>query len=93
MKPLNIADAAMALNVHESTISRITNGKYIVTPRGVFELKYFFPSHVSTQAGDVCSAISVKAHIQEIIGVETFEHVLSDAELAMQLQKNKRQEN
>ncbi len=87
MKSMNIADAALALNVHESTISRITTGKYISTPRGVFELKYFFSSHVSNQAGDFCSAVSVKALIQKIISQETFEHIFSDAELTEKLRE------
>ena len=85
MKPMNIADAALALGVHESTISRITTGKYIVTPRGLFELKYFFSSHVSAQNGDLCSAVSVKALIESLIAQETFEHVLSDADLTNML--------
>lgn len=81
MKPMNIIDVSQALNLHESTVSRVTTGKYIATPRGVFELKFFFPSHVSTQAGDECSATAVKAHIKDIINHEVDGHVLSDNEL------------
>jgi RNA polymerase sigma-54 factor len=82
MKGMNIADVALALNLHESTISRITTGKYIATPRGVFELKYFFPSSVGTISGDMCSATAVKAYIKEIINQETHDHILSDSEIA-----------
>lgn len=87
MKPMNIIDAANALGLHESTISRITNGKYIATPKGVFELKYFFPSYVATQSGDTCSATSVKAYIKEMISTETLSHVLSDADLVEKLKE------
>lgn len=87
MKPMNIIDVAQALNLHESTVSRVTTGKYIATPRGVYELKFFFPSHVSTQTGDECSATAVKAHIKEIIEHENGEHVYSDSEIAEILQK------
>lgn len=87
MKSLNIADAAQALEVHESTISRVTTGKYIATPQGVYELKYFFPSYVSTQSGETCSDTAVKACIQEIISAETSNHVYSDNEIAEMLQK------
>ncbi len=85
MKSMNIADVAQELDLHESTISRVTTGKYIATPRGVFELKYFFPSHVSTQTGEFCSAIAVKELIKEIVSQETEQHALSDSDIAAQL--------
>ncbi|MEO8400438.1 MAG: RNA polymerase factor sigma-54 [Gammaproteobacteria bacterium] len=87
MKSMNIAEVALALNLHESTISRITTGKYIATPRGVFELKYFFPSYVTTQSGDSCSATAVKAHIKEMILQETGGLILSDGEIAEKLKE------
>ncbi len=83
MKPLNIIDVSHALNLHESTVSRITSGKYIATPRGVFELKYFFPSQVSTQTGDGCSAIAVKALIKNILDEESKGgNIFSDSDIA-----------
>ena len=86
MKPMNIADVAQALSVHDSTISRVTSGKYISTPRGVFELKYFFPSHVSTKSGQTCSDTAIKTFIKEIISQETQDHIYSDGEIAELLQ-------
>jgi RNA polymerase sigma-54 factor len=82
MKPLNIIDVSHHVNLHESTVSRVTTGKYISTPRGVFELKYFFPSHVSTQAGDICSDTAVKSLIKEIISQEKPGHAHSDSQIA-----------
>lgn len=87
MKAMNIADVAQALEVHESTISRVTTGKYIATPQGVFELKYFFPSYVMTDSGETCSDTAVKTHIKEIIHKETIHHIYSDNEIAEMLQK------
>lgn len=87
MKPMNIIDVSTALDLHESTVSRITSGKYISTPRGVFELKYFFPSHVTTQSGDTCSAISVKSLIKELISQETPQHVLTDNDIVTTLKE------
>lgn len=85
MKPLNIADVALALGIHESTVSRVTTGKYVATPRGMFELKFFFPSHVSTQAGDNCSATAVKEFIKNIISDEARGQALSDEQIAERL--------
>jgi RNA polymerase sigma-54 factor len=87
MKPMNIIDVSYALELHESTVSRITTGKYISTPHGIFELKYFFPSHVTTQNGDTCSDTAVKVLIKEIISQETENHVLSDGEITVILQE------
>lgn len=86
MKAMNIADVAHALEVHESTISRITTGKYIATPQGVYELKYFFPSYVLTESGEMCSDTAVKTYIKEIIAAETVDHIYSDNEIADFLQ-------
>lgn len=85
MKPLNIADVAAALNIHESTVSRVTTGKYIATPRGLFELKFFFPSHVTTKGGSQCSAVAVKEFIKEIIDKEQPKQPMSDEQIAVLL--------
>lgn len=85
LKSLNINDVAQALELHESTVSRITTGKYIDTPRGVFELKYFFPSHVQMNTGEMCSDIAVKSFIKEIINQEPEDHAFSDEEITTAL--------
>lgn len=82
MKPMNIIDVSQALNLHESTVSRVTTGKHIATPRGVFELKYFFPSYVLTDNGAACSDTAVKEMIKEIIDQESSGHIFSDSEIA-----------
>ena len=64
MKPLILADIAQQVDLHESTISRVTNRKYLVSPRGLFELKYFFSSHVGTQSGGEISSTAIRALIQ-----------------------------
>lgn len=88
MKSINMLDVAKALDLHESTISRVTTGKYIVTPRGLFELKYFFPSSVMTKSGETCSATAIKAHIKEIISQESAQQrIYSDGEIAAILQE------
>lgn len=87
MRPLNIMDVSQALELHESTVSRVTTGKYIATPRGVFELKFFFPSYVLTQSGDSCSEIAVKEMIKDIVNQETREHIYSDSEIAALLKQ------
>lgn len=78
MKPLVLADVAGAVGMHESTISRVTTNKYMHTPRGVYELKYFFSSHVSTTEGGECSSTAVRAHIRKIIAEEMPCRPLSD---------------
>ncbi|MDR3476576.1 MAG: RNA polymerase factor sigma-54 [Gammaproteobacteria bacterium] len=88
MLPMNMAEVALAVNLHESTISRITTGKYISTPKGIFELKYFFPSQVLTKTGEGCSDTAVKSHIKDIIASEVNGHIHSDEEMAVIL-KNK----
>jgi len=67
MKPLVLRDIAEQLELHESTISRVTTQKYIHTPRGIFEFKYFFSSHVSTANGGECSATAIRAMIKKFI--------------------------
>ena len=85
MKPLVLHDVAKELELHESTISRVTTQKYLHTPRGVFELKYFFSSHVSTQNGGECSSTAIRAMIRKIVAVENSAKPLSDNKIAEQL--------
>lgn len=87
MKPLILNDIASALDMHESTISRVTTQKFIHTPRGVFELKYFFSSHVNTQAGDECSSTAIRAVIKKLIAAENGKKPLSDSKLALILEE------
>lgn len=78
LKPLNIIDIASELGIHESTVSRATNGKFIMTPHGVFELTFFLPSYVKTKTGETCSAVQVKTMIDDIIHTEDSKSPLSD---------------
>lgn len=87
MKPLILHDIAEVLGMHESTISRATTHKYIHTPRGIFELKYFFSSHLSTQSGGECSSTAIRARIRELIAQESPKKPLSDSKLADLLQQ------
>jgi len=82
MKPLVLADIAEAVGMHESTISRVTTQKYMLTPRGVFELKFFFSSHVGTDGGGECSSTAIRAIIKKLIGAEDARKPLSDSKLA-----------
>ncbi len=82
MKPLVLHDIADVLGMHESTISRVTTRKYMHTPRGIFELKYFFSSHVSTSMGGTCSSTSIRAQIKKLIGEEPPRKPLSDSKIA-----------
>lgn len=85
MKPLVLRDVAEALELHESTISRVTSQKYMHTPRGIFEFKYFFSSHVSTNDGGECSAVAIRAMIKKLIGEENTQKPLSDSKIAQLL--------
>ncbi|KXS38799.1 MAG: RNA polymerase sigma-54 factor [Halomonadaceae bacterium T82-2] len=80
MKPLILADIAQAVEMHESTISRVTTQKFIHTPRGVFELKYFFSSHVGGE-GDAHSSTAIRARLKKLIGEEPPRKPLSDSKL------------
>jgi RNA polymerase sigma-54 factor len=82
MKPLILNDIAHALNMHESTISRATTQKFLHTPRGLFELKYFFSSHVSTRIGGECSSTAIRAFIKKLVSSENQNKPLSDSKLA-----------
>ena len=78
MKPLVLHDIAEAVEMHESTISRVTTRKYMHTPRGIFELKYFFSSHVSTDSGGECSSTAIRAIIKKLVSAENPRKPLSD---------------
>ena len=82
MKPLILKDVAERVGVHESTVSRATTRKYMLTPRGIFELKYFFSSHVNTVDGGAVSATATKARIQILIENEPPKRPLSDQEIS-----------
>ena len=82
MKPLILADIAEAVDLHESTISRVTSRKYMATPRGVFELKYFFSSHVGTDTGGEVSSTAIRALIQKLTAEEDPKKPLSDNKIA-----------
>lgn len=82
MKPLVLHDIAEAVGMHESTISRVTTQKYMHTPAGIFELKYFFSSHVSTTSGGECSSTAIRAMIKKLIAVESAKKPLSDSKIA-----------
>ena len=82
MRPMILADIAERLELHESTISRVTTQKYLDTPQGVFELKYFFSSHVSTNAGGECSSTAIRAMLKKMIAEETPGKPLSDNKIA-----------
>ena len=81
LKPLTLQDIASKIGMHESTVSRVTSGKYVQTPRGVFELKYFFSSGLDTQGGDEISAKSAKAIIARMIEGEDKHDPVSDQKL------------
>jgi RNA polymerase sigma-54 factor len=87
MKPIVLNDVAEAICMHESTISRVTTNKYMHTPRGVFEFKYFFSSHLSSVDGEDQSSTSVRAKIKKLIGAENPAKPLSDSKLAKLLAK------
>lgn len=82
MRPLVLREIADILGLHESTVSRVTTQKYMATPRGIFELKYFFGSHVATDAGGACSATAIRALIKQLIGAEDPKKPLSDSQIS-----------
>ncbi|MBH3430385.1 RNA polymerase factor sigma-54 [Pseudomonas alkylphenolica] len=82
MKPLVLHDIAEAVGMHESTISRVTTQKYMHTPRGIYELKYFFSSHVSTSEGGECSSTAIRAIIKKLVAAENQKKPLSDSKIA-----------
>ncbi len=78
LKPLTLREVAEVINMHESTVSRVTNQKYVQTPRGVFPLKFFFSSGLSTDSGEDVSARGIKARIQKLVGEEDTKKPLTD---------------
>ena len=82
MKPLILRDVADEVELHESTVSRVTTNKYMLTPRGLFELKYFFSSHVGTSSGGEASSTAIRAKIKKLIAEENPRKPLSDNTIA-----------
>src|SRR3954466_6391765 len=87
MRPLVLREIAETLGLHESTVSRVTTQKFMLTPRGIFELKYFFGSHVSTETGGACSATAIRALIKQMVGEEDTRKPLSDSQISEVLGK------
>jgi RNA polymerase sigma-54 factor len=82
MRPLVLREIADEVGLHESTISRVTTRKYMLTPRGVYELKYFFGSHVATESGGACSATAIRALIKQLVAAEEPRKPLSDNQIS-----------
>ena len=82
MRPLILREIADILDLHESTVSRVTTQKFMRTPRGIFELKYFFSSHVATDTGGACSATAIRALIKQIVNAENAKKPLSDGQIS-----------
>lgn len=82
MKPMVLNDVAEMVDMHESTISRVTTQKYMHTPRGIYELKYFFSSHVATDSGGECSSTAIRALIKKLVAAELPTKPLSDSKIA-----------
>ena len=88
MNPLILRDVADETGLHESTVSRVTMKKYLLTPRGLFELKYFFSSHVGTSVGGECSSTAIRAMIRKMVQEEDTRKPLSDSTIAERLQRD-----
>jgi RNA polymerase sigma-54 factor len=90
LKPLNLKTVADAISMHESTVSRVTSNKYVATPRGVFELKYFFTSAIASaaQEGEAHSSEAVRHRIRQLIAAETAQAVLSDDKIVEHLKRD-----
>jgi len=82
MRPLVLREIAETLTLHESTVSRVTTQKFMHTPRGIFELKYFFGSHVATEAGGAASSTAIRALIKQLVGAENTRAPLSDGQIS-----------
>ena len=87
MKPMILSDVATAIDMHESTISRVTTQKYLQCPIGIFELKFFFSSHVNTESGGEASSTAIRALIKKYISTEDSKKPLSDSKLVSMLEK------
>ena len=85
MRPMVLADIAQAVDMHESSISRVTTQKYLHSPRGIFELKYFFSSHVNTEGGGEASSTAIRALVKKLISAENPAKPLSDSKLTSML--------
>jgi RNA polymerase sigma-54 factor len=81
LKPLTLREVAEVINMHESTVSRVTNEKYVQTPRGVLPLKFFFSSALSTTSGEDASARSIRAKLQKMVGEEDSSNPLTDQQI------------
>ena len=88
LKPLTLQQIANVVGMHESTVSRVTNGKYVQTPRGVYELKYFFSPGLRTDNGEDASSKRIKARIQEMVDSEDRKKPLSDQDIAARLKED-----
>ncbi len=82
MRPLVLREIADQLELHESTISRVTTQKFMHTPRGIYEFKYFFGSGLATEAGGACSSTAIRALIKQMVGDEDTKHPLTDSRMA-----------
>ena len=82
MRPLVLREIANTLGLHESTVSRVTTQKFMFTPRGIFELKYFFGSHVATETGGACSATAIRALLKQLVAAEDARKPLSDSKIS-----------
>jgi len=82
MRPLVLREVSDTLDLHESTVSRVTTQKFMRTPRGTFELKYFFGSHVATDSGGACSATAIRAIVKQLINAENTKKPLSDQRIS-----------
>jgi RNA polymerase sigma-54 factor len=82
MRPLVLREIADTLGLHESTVSRVTTQKFMLTARGIFELKYFFGSHVTTETGGACSATAIRALLKQLVGEEDRRKPLSDSQIS-----------
>ena len=87
MKPMVLHDVAEIVEMHESTISRVTTQKFMHTPQGIFELKYFFSSHVATESGGECSSTAIRAIIKKLIAAENTRKPLSDSKITALLEE------
>jgi RNA polymerase sigma-54 factor len=82
MKPMVLRSIAEDIEMHESTVSRVTTRKYMHTPKGIYEFKYFFSSHVATDSGGECSATAIRAIIKKLVAAENPSKPLSDNKMA-----------
>ena len=87
MKPMVLNDVAFEVEMHESTISRVTTQKFMHTPRGIYELKFFFSSHVATDGGGECSSTAIRALIKKLVAAEITTKPLSDNKITQLLEE------